>query len=126
MKTEAELKKLAEFAAEFLGAKLVETPTDRRNFVFPSSMLIEGNSEIVNEDRLSAFIFSSFYSPILAHLGKREMEKRGFGWEAYTVWIMPAKLGYGYNFFDGAVEVNHDDYNEFITLWMAIEATGEK
>lgn len=68
-------------------------------------------------------------APILAHLAKREMEKRGFCF-TYT------SPDYYRNLHTYTIRNSQDktdkclglscDENEYIALWSAIEATGEK
>ena len=116
--TEAELKKLAELAAEFLHIK--------------GGFLTSGISGTVEIDLLNdpASLYDDMVaSPILAHLAKREMEKRKLSWECHYF------DGVGYscqilNHYKSTGRYTQLSYksqidNEFIALWSAIEATGE-
>jgi len=65
-------------------------------------------------------------APILAHLAKREMEKRGWAWEGLKQCGKPQE--YVWHFFKNDEETSKTAFNEnyFIALWSAIEATGEE
>jgi len=103
MKTEPELKKLAEFAAEFIG--VVHDDLDKS---------------------IQGFFYNDIDAPILAHLALKEMEKRfGDVWECAS-WISKNRRVYEYKFSNHVEEYNGWDENEYIALWSAIKATGEK
>jgi len=132
--TKAELKKLAEFAAEFLG--------HRRDYDHWNYKLM-GHNWHPHKDFLVEFTFSDpRTAPLISHLGKREMEKRGFeirvdeinSYELDGV-LLPRKTRIYIrrdNHQDSQrldwelAEFYEDDENNFIALWSAIEATGEK
>ena len=113
-------KQLAEFAAEFIG---YEQLTYVDSFVTKGTIVID-----INE---STLFYKELTSPILAHLAKREMEKRGFWW--HSSWFSNGKV---YSIFFSKLtsarpggwrelEVEHE--NEYIALWSAIkEALGEE
>lgn len=110
MKTEAELKKLAEFAAEFLKLTKIEG----------SNLYRFTNAHGADHASYKDF-FYSLKSPILAHLAKREMEKRGY---AITHYSIPKEDDVYHQYIVGSE--TRFDTNEYIALWNAIEASGEK
>lgn len=125
-------KKLAEFGAEFLGW---EKGCD--SFFTPSYLHIVLDKRLSKEAYVSRF-FSGLTAPILAHLGKREMEKRGF--DNNEQWFIEDQKLYSWEFihrdrkrkkkiagkYPIPVSGYAQDENEYIALWSAIEASGEK
>jgi len=118
--TDEQLKELAEFGAEFLGC-----PTDDKGrFEMPFGLRMKW------WDLVGSFFNEKVASPALAHLAKREMEKRGFTWECFgweKRWKKPPKQ-YCYRMYwrpdpDNVMSLemkyaNHE--NEYIALWLAI------
>jgi len=103
MKTEPELKKLAEFASGWL----------RKNTTY----IIAANPHRLFENWDEA--------PILAHLACQEMEKRGYEWEGHG-----SKGIYTFNFQKVSskyipMDYEHDE-NYFIALWSAIQEALDK
>jgi len=113
-----DLKKLAEFAAKFLGHK---RDYDHWNYK------LMGHNWKPHKDFLAEFTFSDpRTAPLIAHLAKREMEKRGFEME----WSSRGEenLHYYYIYKKGGL-MHHsmgEHENEYIALWSAIMETGEK
>jgi len=107
-------KKLAKFAAEFLD--------DDFNDI---SCLFGMPQPPVAPD---TFFLGSITAPYFAHLAKREMEKRGFRWiSIYSHDPTNKANDYYYEFTRVQDEYGECfNKNEFISLWSAIEATGEK
>jgi len=112
-------KKLAEFAAEFLDGYIKKYRT----------ILVIGGY-VDDED----MVFHHPMAPaILAHLAKREMEKRLWEWNSsYDLsGFQPGEKIHGQYCF-GILTApkctvhSEQDENEYIALWSAIEATGEK
>ena len=109
--TPQEQKELAEFGAEFLGLKVSESNL----YTIVEGLHIEKNSLYLH------MFDSSMIAPILAHLAKREMEKREFGIFSSYTWKNDGKPFYVYY-------INHYDYktfrgegdSEYIALWLAI------
>ena len=132
--TTEKLKQLAEFAAEFLewyyredscyGKRYIHPPN---NFI-PALKLVNASGAVNVKESLSNIFFESEIAPILMHLGKREMEKRGFSIRCeyrlnyQRVFIKRDNLEMDWQLSPVYVE----DENEFIAFWSAIEATGEK
>lgn len=118
-------KKLAEFAAEFLGMT-----QDKSRMWWPNELPIER----CDDDEIKYVLFECVEtSPILAHFGKREMEKRGFEFDARSRFeptknLNQKRVHYFYIYQKGKFNVfkQAEDENEYKALWMAIEATGEK
>lgn len=130
MKTEAELKKLAEFAAEFLGWELCP----QNQWKIPDNIEWLYYVTHKHRDELPRDFFEGHSSaPILAHLAKREMEKRGFRWISSYGYHAHTEDEYFYEFTKWG-ETEEDEKtgsafnkeNNFIALWSAIEQTGEK
>ena len=135
MTPEEKLKQLAEFAAEFLGAK------NNKLKVIDSGMncqVYEVHSIVISEYDL---FYSCIYAPILMHLGKREMEKRDYIYQHEVEkrkWIHQKKKQYrfvhywkftkveNFNRNGGFSCVVKDGYgacmreNEFIAFWSAL------
>jgi len=111
--TPTELKDLAEWSAEFLKLEKFNTAGNiwylrcigERFTVYPEDFFDK------EPDRYKGF------APILMHLGKREMEKRGFHWQA----IHHAMFGYEFRVTDnsGVVLSEIKDRNEYIAFWSA-------
>lgn len=120
--SDLELQELAEFAASFFGEK----PEGFITIGKCSPHILCFRTKDLFEDEISA--------PILAHLAKREMERRGWHWILslgyYSASDQPTDYFAEFSRWDKNEEQNywgeakHD--NEFIALWKAIQATGEK
>ena len=105
MKTEPELKSLAEFGVSFLRSASYYMNYDGA------------------EDKLLNNPESASY---LAHLALKEMEKRlDDVWECDS-WISKNRRVYEYTFSNDGEEYKGWDENNFIALWSAIEQSGEK
>ena len=106
--TPDELKQLAEFAFKFLG--LGKAPPFHTTISDPN-LLVDHLFHI------------AWLAPFYVHLAKREMEKREFEWTGCS----HTKGNYIYSImkFNGKT-TDGIDTNEYIALWSAIEATGEK
>ncbi len=120
MKTEADLKKLTEFAAEFL--RLPESDHEATRWKVDVGFKPDWH---ISEKSF----FEGWFAPYLAHLAKREMEKRNIRWQiSYT--SVNAELEYVVEFYGNHTQDNiygtATDKSEFIALWSAIEAIGEK
>jgi len=105
-------KQLAEFAAEFLGRDKLR--------IALSGPAIKRKGGIDPK----GFFDSEFSAPIIAHLAKREMEKRGFDWEC-SRWKGGYVHHYEYKFFTEIMPETREDLmdeNEYIALWSAIES----
>jgi len=112
-------KQLAEFAAEFLG-----WDKEGGRWTIPPFCLKVGL--YLADDPHAKYLFEHpETAPILAHLAKREMEKRGFWW--HSSWFSNGKV---YSIFFSKLtsakpggwrelEVEHE--NEYIALWSAIQ-----
>ena len=136
--TPEKLKQLAEFAFPFLGAKKINSGWQLINsFDDVSAIYIPFRiqEQELFEDRKNA--------PILAHLAKREMEKRGFQLEynkfttqGYQWWIHQAEIPPDVDlmskemmeYFERCKPKWQRHENEYIALWSAIEQAvgGEK
>lgn len=118
--TEPELKSLAEFAAEFLGFKKFKTNWEGHGWFASAALPVSQFSECVFIDDKIA--------PILAHLGKREMEKREFQYKHYWdglnhehLFMKPETNSIDeWDFSNKIAEGYHP--NTFIALWSAIES----
>ena len=115
--TPKELKQLAEFAAEFLGAD--EDSDSPKVFVGKSNYIIAVTEYNLFNRPLTA--------PILMHLGKREMEKRLWEWNSsydLSGFQSGEKIHGCYCF--GILTApkctihNTQDENEFIAFWSAV------
>ena len=119
MKTELELKKLAEFAAEFLGWEIEDGRLSIPSFCLRVGLYLCDDPHV-------KYIFEHpETAPILAHLAKREMEKREFEWELATIWIKPGIRGYqcevyGFEKNNYSTEVVCSHENEYIAFWSAV------
>lgn len=124
--TEAELKILAEKAAEFLGEDNINKVAQRILKLTPPIEL----------ETLVIMLFEQWSaSPILAHLGLREMIKRKFRVDmSFCPPHWDRALNFNWHFDKGNKEPDNNwvegsgkDENYFIALWSAImEAVGEK
>lgn len=116
MKTEAELKKLSEYAAEFLKKAIKENslPVPHKKWQRIIFYRPVDPDEWLNNYETS---------PTLAHLAKREMEKR----EYLNFTIHKEENGYSASVrteFGYSIWGQGD--SEYEALWTAIEASGEK
>lgn len=115
MKTEPELKSLAEYAAEFFGAEVQQVIWN----TYKSKMIM-----VLVIDTQSLF-YNEMSSPILAHLALKEMIKRGCDWSEQR--YFQGKYESVFRFKGQLTGTSGDkDENQFIALWSAIEQTGEK
>ena len=115
--TPEKLKQLAEFAAKFVGF----TQDDSRIW-WPNDLPVDG----FDPDEVEYALFECVETaPILAHLAEMEMEKRKFGIVSETP---TESWNYYYcKIYQGAyMKAEEADENEYIALWSAIMATGEK
>jgi len=103
------------FGAEFLGYPKVNISCDDGNISFS-----------INEKTL--FMREDSTAPILAHLGKREMGKNYD--HSYMTFMKDGKLIHQHFFSERKHRTTKrtaiKNENNFISLWSAIEATGEK
>ena len=112
--TPTELKDLAEWSAEFLGFDRLQNSGEWK-FEFRNVNYLLNEKDFYDEKG---------FAPILMHLGKREMEKRGLSIQ-YTKWSLSfGEKGHTYTFFmeDSthcvAGSVSHE--NKFIAFWSAV------
>ena len=102
--TPEQLKQLAEWSAEFLGGE------------YNSFNWLMGNKFGTYLTENTLFI-DECYAPILMHLGKREMEKRGFTWKIevhqkkYRVKVDRPSIHY---------QKTQISTNEYIAFWTAV------
>ncbi len=116
-----ELKELAEFAAEFLGFEKETNHEVNRDYWHKEKWIGE---PLVDRWLDDYFFIAQKTAPILMHLGKREMEKRGFDWiGSRNYHSRPKNHDYFYEFAEThspkCGEGSHPD-NEFIAFWMAV------
>ena len=112
--TPTELKELAEWSAEFLGAEL----GCFRKWPDTYTLIWEGGS--INFEAEDVFN-SPHHAPILMHIGQEEMEKRWFEIVHFT-WGGHTKYGCRVN---GSEKHGHEphtayDDNKFIAFWLAV------
>ena len=112
-----ELKDLAEESAEFLGGFWDD---EIERWVLPKGIWNFIGRTLHPKD-LAYLFFNGQYAPILMHLGKREMEKRGHSHTmythtdevaSYTAYVQPISAS------AGVVYSEHE--NEFIAFWSAV------
>lgn len=122
-------KKLAEFAAEFLELPNSEKVKPGEHTEFPDIFLWKLEIELGIYHIGPKSFFDNTFGPILAHLAKREMEKREYTYEFHAYWSK-RRILYSYEFMtypnNEEMSVEIADENEYQALWTAIEATGEK
>ena len=111
----SEQKQLAEKVAKFLGLKRANHK--EWNFEF------DGKPWLICEDNF----FESDFAPILMHLGKREMEKRGYEcvYRTHERSIDPNERDYLHSYSFAMHKPIQSNKNEFIAFWKAVEQTGE-
>jgi len=119
-----DLKKLAEFSAEFL----------IKNIPSGSCIRIDFGDMKYKEEMIHLIFHHEVVSPALAHLGKREMISRKFNFDlSFCPPHWERALNFNYHFYRGNMEPDNNwiegsgkDENEYMALWSAIFATGEK
>jgi len=127
----SEQKQLAEKVAKFFDAEIdPDYGMGADHWSFPVAwknknigLAWPATTGVINIDQWKSYLFDDTrIAPILMHLGKREMEKRGFAWKTDSrrkgYWAQMDKALEPYQ----KGEINK---NEFIAFWKAVEQTGE-
>lgn len=121
-------KKLAKFIPEFLGLPKSDKVKPGEHTEFPDIFLWKLEIELGVYHIGPQSFFDDAFGPILAHLAKREIKSRGWDinyrtYDATHDYTLEKELDDSGEKIDFVDDQNE---NEFIALWSAIEATGEK